>query len=315
MFSLIIPYHNREQWLPATLQSLLSCTCRPQHVFLVDNGSTDGSDLVCRNFAQAHPDWNISLLSEPRPGACCARNAALKQVQTEWVYFFDSDDELSPDFFEQVLKVVAIHPQADMVAAATVMTFSDGSMRCRAVQRNASVRDQILTAQFATQGLFVRTGLLRQVGAWNTELTKWNDWELGIRLLLSRPHVVWLPGAWHRIKQHPDSLTGNGFSHTLHQLLPAFEAVRRHVSAHGVWLAALAVRADIVAAQLQREGSTVEAKQLHRWAKNVCRQCPHPALARLLCIIVNRYARVGGRGAWMLARCILQDEKHGSLLL
>ena len=307
MFSLIIPYHNRERWLPATLQSLLACTCRPHHVLLVDNGSTDGSALVCRNFAQAHPDWNISLVSEAQPGACFARNAALKLVETEWVYFFDSDDELSPRFFEQAVKTLAAHPRADIIAAATVMTFPDGSMRRRAVQRNSSVRDQILTAQLATQGLFVRTKLLRQIGAWNTELTKWNDWELGIRLLLSRPQVVWLPGSWHRIQQHPDSLTGSGFSHTLPQLLSAFEAVRRLVSARGEWLAALAVRAGIVAAQLQREGSADEAGKLRQWAKDVCGQCPYPMLVRLLCFAISCYVRVGGRGAWMLARCFLRD--------
>lgn len=308
MFSLIIPYHNREQWLPATLQSLLASTCRPSHVLLVDNGSTDRSAQLCRDFALAHPDWTVSLLSEPQPGACRARNAALQRVRTEWVYFFDSDDELSPHFFEQVTKQLSVSPQADIVAAATVMTFPDGSTRRRAVQRNASVRDQILTAQLATQGLFVRTQLLRQAGGWNPDLQKWNDWELGLRLLLTRPQVVWLPGVWHRIRQHPDSLTGSGFSHTLPQLLAAFEAVRLQVYSRGVWLAALAARAGIVAARLQREGSTDEARQLSRWAEGVCRQTSHPTLSRLLLATVRRYALIGGRGAWMLARTLLPAD-------
>ena len=56
MFSLIIPYHNRREWLPRTLQSVVLSSVRPACVFLVDNGSTDGSAQVCEEFAARRPD-------------------------------------------------------------------------------------------------------------------------------------------------------------------------------------------------------------------------------------------------------------------
>ena len=116
MFSLIIPYHNRREWLPRTLQSVVQSSVRPARVYLVDNASTDGSAQVCEAFAARYPGYPFVLLSEPRQGAPRARNAALRLVQTEWVYFFDSDDELSPDFFRDVQEVIAKKQELKMIA-------------------------------------------------------------------------------------------------------------------------------------------------------------------------------------------------------
>ena len=51
MFTLIIPYHNRERFLPRTLYSLLQSTVQPSQIILVDNASTDASRQVCEQFA------------------------------------------------------------------------------------------------------------------------------------------------------------------------------------------------------------------------------------------------------------------------
>ena len=134
MFTLIIPYHNRECFLPRTLHSLLQSTVQPSQIILVDNASTDASRQVCEQFACEHPDCPIQLITESKPGACHARNKALQMVTEEWVYFFDSDDELSPDYFQAVSRQVQQHPSADMIACATVRVYPDGRRAPREVQ-------------------------------------------------------------------------------------------------------------------------------------------------------------------------------------
>ena len=149
MFSLIIPYRNRQDFLPRTLRSLQSSSMLPRRIYLVNNNSTDGSEQLCQRFASDHPNWPIVLLSEPTPGAAAARNAALRLVETEWVYFFDSDDELSSCFFEEALRKLRQKPATDVVACATRMHFPDGSEKVRNVMYNASAADQILASQLS----------------------------------------------------------------------------------------------------------------------------------------------------------------------
>ncbi len=308
MFSLIIPYRNRRELLPRTLRSVVRSSVRPARIYLVDNGSTDASAQVCRDFAAAHPDFPFELLSEPTLGASRARNRALQRVETEWVYFFDSDDELSPDYFQAVQEALAQHPETEMVACATRMVFGDGHEQVRAVQHSASVAHQILSGQLATQGMFVRTALLRRVGGWNEALPKWNDWELGVRLLREKPVVLWLPGAFHRIYQHPASITGTKFAGTLPSLLPALEHVAVCVEHDGEARTALAARAIILAGQLKRQGSAAEARQLLQWTEDKA-LFPKNMLRRSFLSFLSVYTTLGGRGAWRLALYLLQREK------
>ena len=210
MFTLIIPYHNRERFLPRTLHSLLQSTVQPSQIILVDNASTDASRQVCEQFACEHPDCPIQLIAESKPGACHARNKALQMVTEEWVYFFDSDDELSPDYFQAVSRQVQQHPSADMIACATVRVYPDGRRAPREVQYSADPVDQILSGQLVTQGMFLKNRpFLQRIGGWNGHLPRWNDWELGLRALLHNPRVVWLKDKpYHSVYEHAESITG-----------------------------------------------------------------------------------------------------------
>lgn len=100
MFTLIIPYHNRERFLPRTLHSLLQSTVQPSQIILVDNASTDASRQVCEQFACEHPDCPIQLITESKPGACHARNKALQMVTEEWVYFLIRTTNSVPTIFK-----------------------------------------------------------------------------------------------------------------------------------------------------------------------------------------------------------------------
>lgn len=301
MFSLVVPYHNREKLLPRTLQSIAACTLMPEQIYLVDNASTDASARVCADFATAHPHLPIVLLSENRKGASAARNAGLRRVDTEWVYFFDSDDELSPDFFAAVAEAIRQSPTVDLVACATCMVFPDGREVQRAVQYSDSVIDQILSGQLATQGMFVRTKLLRSIGGWNESLSTWDDWELGVRLLLHDPRTRWLRArAWHRLYQHEASQTGKDFSSTLVRICKALETVRDEVSGNSAYLQALACRSMLLAGALAQEQNPQAATHMRRMACRMARKQSF-FFRNIILPLLYHYTRLGGRGGWLLA--------------
>ena len=316
--TIVIPYFNREQFLPRTFRSLERSTRRAARLIFVDNGSQDGSRALCEDFARRHPEQDILLLSESRSGAAIARNAGLAEVKTPWTYFFDSDDELSPRFIEQMEQTLKEHAEQnfDVIAFRTVMVHPDGSMTQRQSMFNESATDQILMSQLVTQNLFVRTDFLRRIGGWNEQLREWDDWELGIRVLVDGGKVLWLRDcAYHRIYLHPDSLTGKNFLTTCRGIDVAMQSVlnlcrekkkgRMDTPKSSSICRALAFRYALLSGILLREGGRTAS--LRFWSRAL--QCASaaceskvPRSLRLPLALFRAYTSRGGRGAWRLAR-------------
>ena len=316
--TIVIPYFNREKFLPRTFRSLERSTRRAARLIFVDNGSQDGSRALCEDFARRHPEQDILLLSESRSGAAIARNTGLAEVKTPWTYFFDSDDELSPRFIEQMAQTLKEHAEQnfDVIAFRTVMVHPDGSMTQRQSMFNESATDQILMSQLVTQNLFVRTDFLRRIGGWNEQLREWDDWELGIRVLVDGGKVLWLRDcAYHRIYLHPDSLTGKNFLTTCRGIDVAMQSVlnlcrekkkgRMDTQKSSSICRALAFRYALLSGILQREGGRTAS--LRFWSRAL--QCASaacgskvPRSLRLPLAFFRAYTSRGGRGAWRLAR-------------
>ena len=316
--TIVIPYFNREQFLPRTFRSLERSTRRAARLIFVDNGSQDGSRALCEDFARRHPEQDILLLSESRSGAAIARNTGLAEVKTPWTYFFDSDDELSPRFIEQMEQTLKEHAEQnfDVIAFRTVMVHPDGSMTQRQSMFNESATDQILMSQLVTQNLFVRTDFLRRIGGWNEQLREWDDWELGIRVLVGGGKVLWLRDcAYHRIYLHPDSLTGKNFLTTCRGIDVAMQSVlnlcrekkkgRMDTPKSSSICRALAFRYALLSGILLREGGRTAS--LRFWSRAL--QCASaacgskvPRSLRLSLAFFRAYTSRGGRGAWRLAR-------------
>ena len=320
--TIVIPYFNREQFLPRTFRSLERSTRRAARLIFVDNGSQDGSRALCEDFARRHPEQDILLLSESRSGAAIARNAGLAEVKTPWTYFFDSDDELSPRFIEQMEQTLKEHAEQnfDVIAFRTVMVHPDGSMTQRQSMFNESATDQILMSQLVTQNLFVRTDFLRRIGGWNEQLREWDDWELGIRVLVDGGKVLWLRDcAYHRIYLHPDSLTGKNFLTTCRGIDVAMQSVlnlcrekkkgRMDTPKSSSICRALAFRYALLSGILLREGGRTAS--LRFWSRAL--QCASaacgskvPRSLRLPLALFRAYTSRGGRGAWRLARLFVK---------
>lgn len=308
--TLVIPVYNREKLLPRTLASVAGQTCRAFRLILVDNGSTDNSWAVCQAFRQRQAESggpDVTLAREEHPGAARARNRGLALCTTPYIYFFDSDDEMSPDFVATLLPELADEP--DVVAFTTVQT--DGRTdRVRAFSRSASPAVHILNSMLSTQAMLLRTDFLRAIGGWDESLRMWNDWELGVRVLLARPRLAWYTRRpFHRIYLHPESLTGNGFSETWPWLrlpmqaaltdvrrLPAESTERRRAET------ALYYRYAILCGQLRACGKD-EAAELYRQLRHEL--FAPSALQRAAARLLYAYAARGGRGAWRLALALL----------
>ena len=110
IFSVVIPCFNVEDYIVEAVDSVINQTLdfeRFIEIILVDDGSSDGTVDICREFVEKYPN-NIRLLHQENGGQVSARNLGLKYVSGKYVNFLDADDSLNPDnlskaynFFEQ----------------------------------------------------------------------------------------------------------------------------------------------------------------------------------------------------------------------
>lgn len=294
-FSIVIPYRNRASWLSRTLESIANQTFMDFELLLVDNGSTDVSSALCRDFAMMHADspFSVRLLTEPVEGASRARNLGLREAKADYVYFFDSDDEISPMFLTEADELLKHRPDLQLVCGRTVLCWPDGKREVRKVVESSNARDQILCSMLTTQGMIIERNFLVNIGGWNESLPKWNDWELGVRILMRTPKMAWLKGGpYHHIHQHSESLTGLSWAATYESLRPSLEAVRQLASESKSLRRALACREAVIAAELSIAGRNAEADALLVEAQELCSTITW----------CYAYRRLGGRGTWRLFR-------------
>ena len=91
--SIIILVYNSELYLNRCLDSVLSQRYTHLEVLLIDDGSTDHSLNICREYAAK--DNRIRVVHQDNQGASAARNTGLDHATGEYIMFCDSDDMVS----------------------------------------------------------------------------------------------------------------------------------------------------------------------------------------------------------------------------
>lgn len=101
-FSVIIPVYNAEKDLEKCLDSILVQTYKDFELLLVDDGSKDGSGMICDKYASI--DKRIKVFHKANEGASATRNYGIDQACGEYIVFIDADDYVSSDYLEQFAK-------------------------------------------------------------------------------------------------------------------------------------------------------------------------------------------------------------------
>lgn len=206
--TVIIAVKDRRNHIGKTLDSILKSGIAPKEVIIVDNESEDGTYQFCEQYIKDR--HNVTLLKETFPGAAAARNKGLKSCRTEWVYFFDSDDIFDYNFMSTFYN--ANVEGYDLIAVPTKRVVN-GKTSIRPYIPSEDPRVQILGDVLGTQNMIFHTDFLKSIGGWNTACRAWEDWELGLRVMLHQPKILWFKEkAFHDIIASEDSVLRDTYS-------------------------------------------------------------------------------------------------------
>ena len=113
LISVIIPIFNKEKYLSECLESLFAQCTEEVEVIMVNDGSTDRSGEICKDFLGRY-SVNAKLINQENKGALKSREIGVSQSAGEYILFLDSDDTLLSNAVHALTDVVKNHPY-DMV--------------------------------------------------------------------------------------------------------------------------------------------------------------------------------------------------------
>lgn len=299
--TIVIPVYNRRDVVGRTLDSVLAQTFRPLKVILVDNNSTDDSlSVICRWRDKVDsPDLRVSVIEERRAGACHARNTGLERVDTPWVMFFDSDDTMRPNLVASAMEVLRADDKVDMVGWRVAIHSLDSTVAIKPFMRSPDVFDCVMEGTMATQRYMCRTSLVRRAGGWDPSVMRWNDIELGVRLLLtSSLNISYIDGGpLVDVYSGADSISGLDFHSSAAKCEHSLDVISGNLPQSLKYIVRL--KRAILAANYYKEGFAEDARTLLQ--KSVA---DAGRIERLLLTFAYHYSKSGGRGAAKILKCL-----------
>ena len=121
--SVIIPVYNVKDYLWRCVESVLNQTVSDIQIILVDDGSNDGSEVVCDDIANT--DARIVVIHKNNGGLSSARNTGIASADGEYICFVDSDDIIAPYYVEHLLSL-CVNYNCD-IAVGSYLTFTTES--------------------------------------------------------------------------------------------------------------------------------------------------------------------------------------------
>ncbi len=97
----VIPTIGRGKFLYDFLKDLSAQTLRPEKVIIVEQNPEPGSRTALAYLTEENWPFRIKHIFTHQPGVCNARNLALAEIESGWVFFADDDIRIAPDFIEQ----------------------------------------------------------------------------------------------------------------------------------------------------------------------------------------------------------------------
>jgi glycosyltransferase involved in cell wall biosynthesis len=182
-WTVLLPFHNERDYLPATLESLARQSAAFDLV-LIDNGSTDDSEEIARE-AVARLGLDIRFLVERRPGKVAALAAGLVLADTQFVATCDADTYYPPDYLAAAESIML--GGGHVAAGAYFVAAGAGKTRRRAEALHICAAGRLLPEQCHAGGAgqTFRTSVLRAAGGFDPR--RWNcvleDHEIAHRVL------------------------------------------------------------------------------------------------------------------------------------
>lgn len=214
LISIIVPVYNADKYLHRCVDSILSQTFSDFEILLINDGSIDGTRIICDEYALS--DSRIRVFHKQNAGVSSARNLGLDQAQGEYVMFMDSDDYWYVNTALEHMAYTAQQFDLDIVRGEYKMVDQRGcelpEIPISKIKHSLSYKI-INSSTFYTQVIcrdnFIFLSLIRKRAIdtlrFNVERVFLEDMEFYVLLLLHPMKCMYVPIKFYAYRQLPTS--------------------------------------------------------------------------------------------------------------
>lgn len=207
--SVIVPAYNSENFISETLDCLLSQSLKDIQIVVVDDGSTDGTGKIIKDYAEMHPC--ILPVYQENAGVSAARNKGIDCAEGEYILFLDSDDLLSENALSELCSALD-ETQAD-IALCRVESFGTDCKRNPVVDslvkdKHIDCYDKRLLWNFIVSNKCYRAKTLKESGVRFPAMGYSEDGAFFMEFIHTvKPKITGADNALFRYRRHSESVT------------------------------------------------------------------------------------------------------------
>lgn len=183
MFSIVLPCHNREQFLPRSIGSVIKQTYQDWELVVVDDGSTDNTQNVVKSFNNPR----IKYVYQNNSERSAARNKGIDNASGTWICFLDSDDEYQPEHLQELVKFIEVHKPLPGLIATGLITQEGQTTKHKAfLELQKNILEEIgFKFLIPTQVCLHRSAL--ENDRFDVRFRLWEDTHLWLRIAAQYP--------------------------------------------------------------------------------------------------------------------------------
>lgn len=203
-----MPCYNASPFVGEAIRSVQAQTFADWELQVVDDGSTDDSREVVKEYAKK--DKRIHLIKQPNSGACRARNNGIAHAKGEYVKFLDADDVLDEHCLEEQIKQIdgLKKNQIPFGTYGRIDEYGNQTSNFEFTEEMLSLlqKDAVAFTYFRWEILITcplhRKALLQQVGFFDERLPRHQETDLHFRLALYGVEFVYYPTHTFDYREH-----------------------------------------------------------------------------------------------------------------
>ncbi|SDB46654.1 Glycosyl transferase family 2 [Pseudobutyrivibrio sp. YE44] len=230
----IIPFFNSGNDLSRMIDSILKGTVLPSELLLIDDGSSDESVTLAKDYANRHSF--IKYVKQNHAGVSAARNLGIELATGEWISFLDADDYVEPNTYELMLNAIAdesfdgcvcgYFTEVDQLSTAYIGEYPDSltsEMLLKAMFTDDNVRGFLFTKLF-------KASIVKNA-AFDGTISMCEDLLFQTTLLKNNPNLkfAYVSQPLYHYVQNSSSATNklNLFNGSEFKYKPAFDQIRK----------------------------------------------------------------------------------------
>jgi glycosyltransferase involved in cell wall biosynthesis len=200
LVSILIPAYNASEWIADTLRSAIAQTWERKEIIVVDDGSTDRTLTVARQFESDL----VRVVTQKNQGAAFARNKAQSLCQGDYIQWLDADDYLAPDKITRQMAVVDRQWNKRCLLSSEFGRFLYQWQNAKFIRSELwedlspaewLIRKMGLNLYMQTATWLVSRELSEASGPWDTRMLSDDDGEYFCRVLLNSVGTRFVPAA------------------------------------------------------------------------------------------------------------------------